>query len=1700
MAKQSDLRKRMNQLGKVYSKQTEIKRYQQALRNADYEDTERRRKNREAIKLSRQVQKQIGKSKAGRALMGFVYGFNTGLAPASYSKKAADLGYKAYTPSAAAAERGDTTKKTAAFNKSLESSGAFKKAQTAGNMASTALAFITGSGATKAIGSKMLKTGVAKSMAKTTASNLSQMALRDSARKGLLRKVLERSAQNAGRKVTDNAIKSAASKLTGRVAENVAQDVAGDMTIGLYRDLAQARSQGVDIKNAKQLAPYLLQQAGMNTLIGGVTNAAGPALGAMSRNKAMWKTVEDNVTDAAGRTHVRYKKVLKNPAKGATAVDQFGEAIDIVSPKVRASSKQQKILRNVDGETKALSPVDLNRKAATDAVNNKWYVNDVRKNGINGKSVRQLADEQHRSVIDIIGEDYQTRYARTLESNRAYAKSKLKPRTTRDVTAELSSAELGTRAINRGGLRSAYDTSNPFNAKYKVRNAQGRLVAHRATEGDVMRANFMAVNGAPNIIASRRAALRARAGADDIVEGTAARAGRFSSEYVPTHDIADPRLAKQLSDAKVQKAFKREYGQEVLEYAQENNLEPSAVLMMMRDKMAERLGARTLTEAEQAAYRNVKDEVTEQAMKQAGLKPDEATIRNVTSNTEVPPQTVTRATSNTVPEPNVKPAPEQPQNVATPGGATVDIEGVNGQTGRAAAEAEASTVPPDTTGAPDVTMGGRRSGQAAQRSQAADSVAGMAGNTPEEVKEINDYLNQIGADKTFRQSNADAIKEAAGRIERDTVDGSRAALRQKFDGNARFDNVDIAEGFTLMNRYREMARAARDSGNTDLAKQYMKSYNEVAGIIDVEGSELGKGLQAMSLFRKMTPDGRVNAVMMMKEKIAKQTGVDDLEVDQNLLDMLYDAKRVEDQQAIQDAIRTQIWDQVPSTLTEKASAWRYLSMLGNPKTHIRNIFGNTVFVPTRGIRNIIASGIEKLDPRLKSGDYTKAILNPLSRSDKDLIGYGLNEWNSVRRSFLESTQKYDVGLRRPEGSRVFKNRVLNAASDINSNLLNKEDEVFAKLAYSHAYAQYMKANKINVKNASEEVLEKARKYAWDEALEATYREQNALADIINKWRKNANISMRDIRNASGSAREKLVMKKVGGTMVDAMIPFAKTPANIMRAGVRYSPVGLMNGVRKMFTASNPQEVMKAIDSVSAGMTGTGMFALGMLFAKNKWANASIDKDDQGYYDFDRGKQEYAINIGNETLKKADWFDLLNAERGNDASVSMDWAVPDAMSFFSGVELGSQMFFASEDEDITDKATRAGKIFTNMLKMSDPVLEMSMLSSLKNAFDTSKADENGNSALLQLGTNVVQSRLGQYVPTVLGQITKSTVENQKSSSSTQTGALKSWDSFLKQQENKIPGLTKLNPDKTDAFGRTKEHKENVKNYIQAFLKNAVSPANIKQVRNTGVDKELQRLVTDEGVAPDDVLPRTAYKGMMDQKFGDLKFKIGAHEVEQFNKWRGNKAMDGLKKLFKSDNYKGASVEEKQRLIKDVYDNATEYAQKKFAMDQGVSEYDYYYKTMSDSAKERYDQKLKDLKAAGSKLSKEQYMKIYNKMGEYYGRDDNKYGNNTYVARTLDAIKLGVKKFDEAKVASNADKYGTTWTKAVNLYNRGVTAKQAYKYAMTEDERLKCCNTNKYGNNVLDRNKLALYINQMKIPQSEKWARFEVNRTKSMSNPF
>ncbi|MCQ5031431.1 hypothetical protein NE547_18275, partial [Flavonifractor sp. DFI.6.63] len=78
--------------------------------------------------------------------------------------------------------------------------------------------------------------------------------------------------------------------------------------------------------------------------------------------------------------------------------------------------------------------------------------------------------------------------------------------------------------------------------------------------------------------------------------------------------------------------------------------------------------------------------------------------------------------------------------------------------------------------------------------------------------------------------------------------------------------------------------------------------------------------------------------------------------------------------------------QVPATWMDKWNAWRYLAMLGNPRTHVRNIVGNAAFVPVRMVKNAIGtaleSGVDYLSPN--GIQRTKAALNPASAEDRAL--------------------------------------------------------------------------------------------------------------------------------------------------------------------------------------------------------------------------------------------------------------------------------------------------------------------------------------------------------------------------------------------------------------------------------------------------------------------------------------------------------------------------------------------------------------------------------------------------------------------------------------------------------------------------------------------------------------------------------------------
>src|SRR5699024_223261 len=94
-----------------------------------------------------------------------------------------------------------------------------------------------------------------------------------------------------------------------------------------------------------------------------------------------------------------------------------------------------------------------------------------------------------------------------------------------------------------------------------------------------------------------------------------------------------------------------------------------------------------------------------------------------------------------------------------------------------------------------------------------------------------------------------------------------------------------------------------------------------------------------------------------------------------------------------DKIYQNIDDQEPSTWKDKCNAWRYLAMLGNPRTQIRNIAGNVFFQPLRIVKDRTAAAIEA-GVSLASGGRLQRTKS--CAANPALYKAAWNDWGNVR--------------------------------------------------------------------------------------------------------------------------------------------------------------------------------------------------------------------------------------------------------------------------------------------------------------------------------------------------------------------------------------------------------------------------------------------------------------------------------------------------------------------------------------------------------------------------------------------------------------------------------------------------------------------------------------------------------------------------------
>lgn len=741
-------------------------------------------------------------------------------------------------------------------------------------------------------------------------------------------------------------------------------------------------------------------------------------------------------------------------------------------------------------------------------------------------------------------------------------------------------------------------------------------------------------------------------------------------------------------------------------------------------------------------------------------------------------------------------------------------------------------------------------------SRSASTVMGARAIPDDVIPQIEQMIadGQLSYQRNTDQASLDRANQ---RIQSDGFDGAMEAFRTAVNkGQVSKDITTL--GQTLLN-----TAANNRDGN---------AVAEILSLYQTISTNTGQAMQAMSILRKLSPESQLYSIRRMVDGLNKKLqeihkNYQDVQIDPALLTRFTE----QTDQAARDAVMQEIYqnvaDQVPSTWRDKWNAWRYLSMLGNPRTHIRNIVGNLGFQPLRTIKNGVAAGIEaSLEAAGVNIERTKSFgVSP------SLYRAAWNDFRNVA-DILGGSKYDDVSSQINQRRRIFGNKALEAARKGNSAALEFEDVIFKRITYADSLAGFLRANGVTAAQlengeVNSELLQRARDYAGQEALRATYQDRNAISDRVD----------RIVRDT--------------GVVGDAIMPFRRTPANILARGLEYSPAGLARGIwdAARNVENGNKTAAQAIDEIAAGLTGSALMGLGaFLFASGLVTTAQGDDKDDKWAEL-LGHQGYALELPNGT------------------SVTLDWLAPESMPFFMGVELMSSM---------GEEGMDANAILDSLKAIANPMLEMSMLQSVNDLIDSVQYAE--EAPLTAMIPSAIISYFTQAVPTLFGQIER-TGEPERMSTYTDKNSWIPTDVqyAIGRASSRLPGIDFFQTPYIDAWGRTEESGDPLVRAINNFL----NPAYVSQVDVDAVEEELQRVrdVTgDTSVFPDNAQRYIEYNNQ--------RKDLTAEEYQKYATTLGRTRYNALSDAFNSPYYQSLTDAEKADVISDVYKYANGVAKK------------------------------------------------------------------------------------------------------------------------------------------------------------------------------
>lgn len=769
------------------------------------------------------------------------------------------------------------------------------------------------------------------------------------------------------------------------------------------------------------------------------------------------------------------------------------------------------------------------------------------------------------------------------------------------------------------------------------------------------------------------------------------------------------------------------------------------------------------------------------------------------------------------------------------------------------------------------------------------------GETRPLVESFEDVKYYLGV------SNLETLQAANERL---NALGRREAFRFGSLDPAQATAVDVAEGFILLKRF-------QDAGDHDSAVEVLRKLREM-------GTSAGQTVQAFSLLGRLTPEGMAvyaqkeldaaRAEMVKKhgeawaEKRAEMFELTPEEVafirgNIEKASMLPEGR---DKNVLIAEIASLIESKLPTNILRQLKAYTRNAMLLNPKTMLRNVIGNAIMMPAYAVQDFIGAGADRLLSKI-TGVRTKGAL-PSGGVGKAALKGVYESYDDFRRKIntrQSNGDRFEIG--EGDSFRRYRREQLKAASPARraamrlSNALNMVDRVTGFLLdvgdrpfFEYHFTSSLN-NQLKLNHATEPTAEMIE-LATTEALQRTWQDDNALTRAVTSLRNSLNFG-----------------KEWG--LGSIIVPFTKTPANLTKALIEYSPLGLVNTVAnaaRLYTRSrksksfDPKTQKAFVDSLSKAITGTLAMALGGVLADMGVLSGGDDDKDRDLAAFEKnilGMAPYSVTV-------------------NGRSYAYDWAQPIgglfaiSADYVRNVKNGNDPMVSG-----LDALGAGGNAILNALTTGGNVLfEQSFLQGVSQLF----AEEGLTAGLIESASGAAS----QFVPTALSQIAQMADPYARTSFEYRNIPQTTVNKAL----SKIPGARENLTPVVDVLGHDVEAYGGNNSLFNVFF----NPANLYSETATRAALEIYRVYEETGDLS--VIPRLAPYYL---SYEGERYNFTAAERAEYQRTAGRTNEELVNELIASRAYDSLSNEEQAGALSLAADYANALAKYEYLKGHNVS---------------------------------------------------------------------------------------------------------------------------------------------------------------------